>query len=418
MASATAATSGERTSSQVSAGATRRHQVVIVGGGNGGISVAARLLRAGRDLDVAIIEPSETHYYQPLWTLVGGGVVPKEKSARPQADVIPRGATWVRSAVTQFVPEANEVLTEAGERIEYQFLVVAAGIELDWDAVAGLRGNVGRNDVVSNYEYDQCERTWEAIRNFKGGTALFVMPPPPIKCAGAPQKIAYLADEAFRRQGVRDKTRIIYASATAGIFAVEKYAEQLNAVIARKGIETLYQHELVELRADTHEAVFVDHGHDHGQVVLNYDLIHVVPPQRAPAFVRESLLADKGGWLEVDKHTLQHPRYPNVFALGDASSLPTSRTGAAIRKQAPVLVENLLAQLNGKGAETFSSYDGYAACPLVTGYGKLILAEFDYDLRPQETFPFNQAKERWSMYQLKRYVLPALYWRGILKGRA
>src|ERR1019366_4537860 len=162
MASATAATSGERTSSQVSAGATRRHQVVIVGGGNGGISVAARLLRAGRRLDVAILEPSETHYYQPLSTLVGGGGVSKEKSARPQADVIPKGATWVRSAVTQFVPEANQVLTEEGERVEYQFLVVAPGIELNWDAVAGLRGNVGRNDVVSNYEYDQCERTWGA----------------------------------------------------------------------------------------------------------------------------------------------------------------------------------------------------------------------------------------------------------------
>ena len=418
MASVAVATGNERAPSQAAPRATRRHQVVIVGGGNGGISVAARLLRAGGNLDVAIIEPSETHYYQPLWTLVGGGVVPKEKSARPQADVIPRGATWVQSAVTQFVPGANQVLTDEGERIEYQFLIVAPGIELNWDAVAGLRGNVGRNDVVSNYEYDQCERTWEAIRNFKGGTALFVMPPPPIKCAGAPQKIAYLADEAFRRQGVREKTRIIYASATPGIFAVERYAEPLNAVIARKGIETLYKHELVELRADTHEAVFVDHGHDDGQVVLKYDLIHVAPPQRAPAFVRESPLADSGGWLEVDKHTLQHPRYPNVFALGDASSLPTSRTGAAIRKQTPVLVDNLIAQLNGKGAGTFSSYDGYAACPLVTGYGKLVLAEFDYDLKPQESFPFNQAKERWSMYQLKRYVLPALYWRGILKGRA
>src|ERR1035437_5075348 len=252
MASAAVATGDEHAPSQTAPGAMRRHQVLIVGGGNGGVSAAGRR--------------------------VGGGVVSKEKSARPQADVIPRGATWVRSAVTQFVPEANQVLTEEGERVEYQFLVVAPGIELNWDAVAGLRGNVGRNDVVSNYEYDQCERTWEAIRNFKGGTALFVMPTPPIKCAGAPQKIAYLADEAFRRQGVRNKTLIIYASATPGIFAVEKYAEPLNAVIARKGIETLYKHELVELRADTHEAVFVDHGHDDGQVVLKYDLIHVAPP--------------------------------------------------------------------------------------------------------------------------------------------
>lgn len=417
MAVDTAVAGDEQTPSHQAAPADHHHQVVIIGGGNGGISVAARLARKGGQYDVAVIEPSGTHYYQPLWTLVGGGVVPREKSARPQADVIPDGVTWRRSSVTEILPDENQVITADGQRIGYEFLVVAPGIELNWGAVKGLAGNVGQAGVVSNYGYDQCERTWEAIRNFKGGTALFVMPPPPIKCAGAPQKIAYLADEAFRRQGVREQTRLIYAAGTPGIFAVKEYAESLDKVMARKGIETHYQHELVELRADAREAVFIDRGNDE-QVVIEYDLLHVVPPQRAPAFVRESPLADAGGWLDVDKYSLQHPRYPNVFSLGDASGLPTSKTGAAIRKQAPVLVENLLAQLHGKSADSPASYDGYTACPLVTGYGKLILAEFDYDLKPQESFPFDQTRERWSMYQFKRRVLPAMYWKGILKGRA
>jgi sulfide:quinone oxidoreductase len=141
----------------------------------------------------------------------------------------------------------------------------------------------------------------------------------------------------------------------------------------------------------------------------------VVPPQSAPDFIKKSELADKAGWVEVHKHTLQHARFPNVFSLGDCSSLPCSRTGAAIRKQAPVLVENLLAQRAGH--KLVASYDGYASCPLVTGYGKLILAEFDYDGRPQESFPFDQSQERYSMYALKAYGLPEMYWNGMLRGR-
>lgn len=398
------------------AGATRTHQIVIIGGGTAGVSVAARVCRELDGSDVAIIEPSDKHYYQPLWTLVGGGVMPKEKSERSEADYIPGNAAWIKSGVTKIDPEANTVTTSDGETIEYQYLVVACGIELNWDGVKGLAGAVGRDGVCSNYAYDQCEYTWETIKNFKGGTALFTMPPPPIKCAGAPQKIAYLADDAFRKSGVRDKSRIVYAAGTPGIFAQKDYAATLNKVIERKDIETHYQHVLTEIRPEAREAVFEDRGNDNAEVVIKYDMIHVTPPQRAPQIVRDSALAGEGGWAEVDKHTLRSPRFPNVFAIGDASSLPTSKTGAAIRKQTPVLVNNLIAAIRGEGAE--QSYDGYTACPLVTGYGKLVMAEFDYEFKPQPTFPFDQTKERWSMYQVKRYALPALYWKRILRGKA
>lgn len=394
----------------------RHHQVVIIGGGNGGISVAARLCKELSDPDVAIIEPSETHYYQPLWTLVGGGVVDKRKSARPESSVIPKLGKWIKDSVETIDPEHNRVVTASGEAIGYDYLVVAAGIELDWDAVKGLKDAVGSNEVCSNYSYEHVDYTWRTIQHFTGGTALFTMPPPPIKCAGAPQKIMYLADDAFRKQGVREKSTIIYGSGTPGIFSVKEYAKTLNEVIERKGIETRYQHVLTEIRPDVKEAVFEDRANDNAEVVIKYDMIHVTPPQRAPRVVRESPLADGAGWLAVDKETLQNADYPNVFSLGDASSLPTSKTGAAIRKQAPVLVNNLLAAINGGVGD--ARYDGYAACPLVTGYGKLVMAEFDYDLKPQPTFPFDQTKERWSMYQVKKSVLPPLYWSGILKGRA
>jgi sulfide:quinone oxidoreductase len=152
------------------------------------------------------------------------------------------------------------------------------------------------------------------------------------------------------------------------------------------------------------------------EMVIKYDLIHVTPPMSAPDFISGSELAGEGGWVEVDKHTLQHVRYANVFSLGDASSLPTSKTGAAIRKQAPVLVKNLHAVMDGKPLS--ASYDGYTSCPVVTGYDSLVLAEFDYDKQPAETFPFDQGQERFSMLMLKKHALPALYWHGMLKGRA
>jgi len=392
-----------------------RHSVVIVGGGTGGISVAARLRLARPDLDVAIVEPSEFHDYQPLWTLVGGGVFEKETTRRKEIDYIPTGVTWIKDRVARFEPEAKVVVTEGGQRIEYEALVVATGIQLDWGKIKGIEGQLGKGGVVSNYSYDVVDKTWEALRAFSGGNAVFTFPSTPIKCAGAPQKIMYLADDHLRRTGVRSKSKVIYASAAAAIFGVKKYAAALSKVVERKQIETRFRHDLVELRPGSKEAVF-QHLDEKKEVVLKYDLIHVVPPQSAPDVVKRSGLANEAGWVDVHKHTLQHTRFPEVFSLGDCSSLPTSRTGAAIRKQAPVLVENLLAYRDGRPLD--AKYDGYASCPLVTGYGRLILAEFDYDGKPTESFPFDQSRERFSMWTLKAYGLPELYWNGMLRGRA
>jgi sulfide:quinone oxidoreductase len=388
--------------------------VAIVGGGTAGITVAARLRRAAPRLDVVVIEPSDRHFYQPLWTLVGAGVFPKEASMRPEADVVPRGVEWVRDAVDQFDVEANAVVTRTGRRIAYERLVVAAGIQLQWNRVAGLADAVGRGGVCSNYSYDHVAYTWECIRNFRGGRAVFTQPSSPVKCGGAPQKILYLADDAFRKNGVREGASLTFATGNNYLFQVKRYEDALYKVVQRKGVDLRLQHELVEIRPDAKEAVFRRLDADE-QVVLPYDLLHVTPPMGPPDFLRDSPLASAEGWVDVDRNTLRHVRFPNVFALGDCASLPTSKTGAAIRKQAPVVVDRLLRSLEQKEGE--SSYDGYTSCPLVTGYGKLILAEFDYDKTPRETFPFDQSKERYSMWLLKAYGLPFLYWHGMLKGR-
>lgn len=393
---------------------TEHHQVLIVGGGTAGLSIAARLRAVESPPAVTIIEPSNEHYYQPIWTLVGAGVFPKEVSVRSEADFIPPGATWLRDAVATFEPEKSQVTTKAGKTLTYEQLVVAAGIQLDWDAIAGLHETLGKHGVCSNYAYETVDSTWESIRNFKGGTAIFTFPATLIKCAGAPQKIMYLAEHAFRRQGVREKSRVIFASAGAAIFGVPKYRAALEKIVAARGIETMFQHDLVEVRGAAKEAVFVNKA-DGSHTSVKYDMLHVTPPQSAPDFIKSSPLAGPGGWVEVDKHTTQHVRYPNVFSAGDCSSLPTSKTGAAVRKEAPVLVENLLALRAGRPLH--AHYDGYASCPLVTGYGTVMLAEFGYDGKIMETFPFDQAQERYSMWALKAYGLPSMYWHGMLRGR-
>ncbi|MBS1986066.1 MAG: NAD(P)/FAD-dependent oxidoreductase [Bdellovibrionales bacterium] len=391
------------------------HHIVLVGGGTAGLSVAARLRKLAPQVKLTLLDPATKHYYQPLWTLVGAGEADKSTTERDQATLIPQGVEWIREGVSEFDPEHNAVRTTSGRKIDYDALVVAPGIQIDWAKISGLPEALGRNGVCSNYSYESVDSTWNFIRNFKGGEAIFTQPSTPIKCGGAPQKIMYLADDAFRRQQVRDRTRVSFLSGAASLFAVKKYAEALQKVVARKEIDARYKHDLIALRPGSREAIFrnLDSGEE---IVRKYDLIHVTPPMSAPDFIKRSPLANAAGWVDVHANTLQHLRYPNIFAAGDASSLPTSKTGAAIRKQAPVLVQNLLAFLHAQ--KLVAEYDGYTSCPLTTGYNKLILAEFNYKLEPQETFPFDQSRERMSMYLLKKHLLPTLYWEGMLKGRA
>ena len=398
--------------------ASDHHKVLITGGGTAGISVAARLRRAGVD-GVTIIEPSSQHYYQPLFTLVGGGRAPQGETVRPEADVMPKGVGWVHEAATGANPEARTVTTESGRVLSYDFLVLAPGIQLDFDKVPGLTEALGQRGVSSNYRFDLTPRTWEFIRDLRGGTALFTMPAGPIKCAGAPQKIAYLAADWWRQQGVLDRTRVILVLPTAAMFSQPDWAKVLEGIAAGYGIEVRKESQLTEVDGDNNRAVIADTKAGTKETI-EYDLLHATPPQSAPDWIKRTPLADPAtpfGYVQVDKHTLQSPNWPNVFSLGDASNLPTSKTGAAIRKQSPVLVANLLAVMRGQPLT--SHYNGYTSCPLVTSRNRMLLAEFNYDLKRTPSFPLiNTLKPRYDMWLLKRYGLPAMYWNLIVKGLA
>jgi sulfide:quinone oxidoreductase len=395
-----------------------QHQVVIVGGGTAGITVAAQLIGLDASLDIVVLEPSASHAYQPAWTMVGAGFYRYADTLRPEKECIPQGVQWLQESVTAFDPEHNQLQTQSGTTITYAALVVCPGIQLDWGQVAGLSEALGKGGVCSNYLPEGANYTWELLNRFKGGNMLVTFPATPIKCAGAPQKIMYLADEIFRRNGVRNQATLTYCTAGPKIFAIETFVPPLMNVIARKGIDLKTKHNLKEVRAQAKEAVFeVTNDAGTSTVVLPYDILHVAPPMSAPDFIKNSSLAvsGPGGWVDVHKHTLQHNRYPNVFSLGDASSLPTSKTAAAVRKEAPVLVQNLLSYLRQQPLN--STYSGYSCCPLITGFGKTILAEFDYDGKPEPSFPLDPTQERYSMWILKRHVLPWVYWNRMLRGK-
>jgi sulfide:quinone oxidoreductase len=393
------------------------YPVLVVGGGNAGISVSAQLLNKNKNLQLAIIEPSDKHFYQPAWSLVGAGIFNKAKTVRSEASVIPKGATWIRDAVTSFKPEENKVYLNNGISLTYDYLIVAPGIQLNWGEVKGLKENLGKNGVCSNYDFRYADYTWTCIQQTHKGKAIFTNPHTPVKCGGAPQKIMYLASDYFRKQGRDQQIEVAMWTGGTRVFGVPKYEEVLKGIIAERHINMQFHQKLVEIDGENKRAKFIGIGEQNKDIEswVDFSMIHVTPPQSAPDFIRNSPLANTAGWVDVDRFTLQHNKYKNIFSLGDASSLPTSRTGAAIRKQAPVLVKNLMAAKQGKPLE--ARYNGYTSCPIITGYGKLMLAEFDYDNQPAETFPFNQAKERWSMFMLKRYILPWLYWNEILPGR-
>lgn len=395
------------------------HQVLIVGGGAAGITVAAELRRHDHEdaLDIAIVEPSENHYYQPAFTLVGAGVYSLKATRRDEEQLIPSGVAWIKEAAAGFDPDNNAVNLASGQKVTYDYLVVCPGLKLNWDGIKGLKDAVGKGGVCSNYSPDTVEYTFECLQNLKrGDKALFTQPPMPIKCPGAPQKIAYLAADYLRKSGIRQFVDVKFLTQTPAIFGVPFYAKELVKIAANHGLDVHYNTNLTEIDAANRRATFAIVGGDkQGQTVtFEYTMLHVTPPQGAPDFLKNSPLANAAGLVDVHANSLQHVKYKNIFGLGDAASTANSKTAAAVRKQAPVVVRNINHLIRKQQIE--EAYDGYASCPLTTAYGKTLMAEFIYGGKPTPTLPLNPAKERWVNWIIKTTGLPIMYWNYMLKG--
>lgn len=396
------------------------YDIVIVGAGSAGIATATSLLKRDSRLRIALVDPATNHYYQPGWTMVGGGVFDAETTRRRTKDLIPAKAEWLNQAVTGFVPETNNIMLADGNTLHYEHLVVAAGIKLNWEAVAGLAETLGKNGVTSNYRFDLAPYTWELVRKLRKGRAVFTQPPMPIKCAGAPQKAMYLSADHWLQQGHLKDIEVDFYNAGAVLFGVADYVPALQSYVDRYHAKVHFNHNLVKVDGAAKTAWFRKTEADGSSrdVEVGFDMIHVSPPQCAPDFIRRSPLADAAGWVDVDQYTLRHKRFANVWGLGDVTNTPNAKTMAAARKQAPVVAQNIVDVMANR--EPGRGYDGYGSCPLTVENGKIVLAEFGYAGKLLPTFP------RWMLdgtrpsrmaWILKADLLPPIYWHCMLKGR-
>ena len=395
------------------------HDVVIVGAGAAGISVAASLLSRKPGLDIAIIDPADVHYYQPGWTLVGAGVFTADQTAKDLASLIPSGATLIKGAVAAFEPASNAVILEGCRVVGYERLVVCPGLKLDWARIPGLVETLGQNGVTSNYRYDLAPYTWKLVQAMRRGRAIFTQPPMPIKCAGAPQKAMYLSGDAWHRAGVLKDIDIQFMNAGGVLFGVKDYVPALMNYVRKYDATLNFFHNLVRIDGPARTAWFDVAAPDTPvrRVEVAFDMIHVTPPQTAPDFIRVSPLADAAGWVDVDQATLRHKTHDNIWSLGDVMNAPNAKTAAAARIQAPVVAENIAADIDGRPA--CAQYNGYGSCPLTVERGKIVLAEFGYGGKLLPSFPkalIDGTRPSRAAWLLKERILPPVYWRGMLRG--
>jgi sulfide:quinone oxidoreductase len=396
------------------------YDVVIVGGGAAGISVAASLLKRKPGLEVAIIDPADIHYYQPGWTLVGAGVFHAEDTAKTMGSLIPKGVHWIKSAVAAFEPKNNAVILDGCRVVGYKRLIVCPGLKLDWGRIEGLVETLGKNGVTSNYRYDLAPYTWKLVQGLKGGKAIFTQPPMPIKCAGAPQKALYLSGDHWYKNGALNNIQIEFMNAGGVLFGVKDYVPALQEYIAKYKANLNFFHNLVAVDGDAKKATFEISKPDtpKERVTVDFDMIHVVPPQVAPDFIRVSPLADAAGWVDVDQATLRHKTFDNIWSLGDVMNAPNAKTAAAARMQAPIVASNVAADIDGKSAVV--QYNGYGSCPLTVEKGKIVLAEFGYGGTLLPSFPkwvLDGTKPTKLAWWLKETALPPIYWKAMLRGR-
>ncbi len=403
---------------------TQAH-IVIAGSGVGGIAVASRLMQLLDGARVTIIDAREQHYYQPGFTLVASGVWPVDKVRDPTAGFIPDGVKWLSEMVVEFDPAANVVHTSGGQRIAYDYLVVATGLHLDYAQIEGMDTKaIGHNGLASVYAGpDAALATWNVLDAFRqrGGQALMTLPAGPLKCAGAPLKMTFMVADRLRQAGTLQRSRVDFHTGLPDgtVFGVKAVNDDVLARWQALGIHNHYLSKLVAVDPGSRKATFANPQGE--RQTLDYDFLHVVPPMRAPDVVKNSALAWQeggfaaGGWLEVDKGTLQHRRFKNVFGIGDINGTPRGKTAATVKKSAPLVAHNLTQVIAGK--EPDEQFDGYTSCPLIVREGSALLIEFDYEGRLTPSLPMiDPLQESYFAWLMKVRMLKPAYV-SVLKGR-
>ena len=398
-------------------------RIVIAGSGLGGLAIASRLSRELEGARITVVDRKEIHNYQPGYTLVATGVWDVAKVSNRNADLMPQGVEWVREMVAEFDPEANVVVTDSGRRIGYDYLVVATGLAMDFDAIEGMDVSaIGRNGLASVYPGPEAaQASWRAMDAFrqKGGNALMTLPATALKCAGAPLKMTFMLADRLRQAGTREASTIRFNSALGNVFSVPRINEEVLKRWDALGIDVEFNSKLVGVDIGAQRATVVSPEGERSEI--DYDFIHVVPPMRAPDAVKNSALAWQeggfaaGGWLEVDPKTLRHRRFPNVFGLGDINGTGKGKTAATVKKSAPIVASNLIDVIVGR--EPSALFDGYTSCPLLLREGAALLIEFDYENRLTPSLPMVEPlQDSYFAWLMKVYMLKPAYM-AVIKGR-
>ena len=398
-------------------------RIVIAGSGLGGLAAANRLARELDGAKITIVDRKEIHNYQPGYTLVATGVWPVEKVSDRNADLMPAGVEWVKEMVSEFDPEANAIVTDAGRRIEYDYLIVATGLQLDFGQIEGMDvAAIGTNGLGSVYPSPQAaQATWQAMDAYrqKGGKAVMTLPATPLKCAGAPLKMTFMVVDRLQQAGTRDRSDVQFHSALDNIFSVPRINQEVLDRWDRLKVPVTFNSKLVAVDIGARRATVTSPEGERTE--LDYDFMHVVPPMRAPDAVKNSPLSWKeggfaaGGWLEVDKETLRHRRFPNVFGIGDINGTPKGKTAATVKKSTPLVVQNLLDVIAGR--EPSLKFDGYTSCTLLLREGAALLVEFDYENRLTPSLPaIDPLQDSYFAWVMKYRLLKPAYM-AVAKGR-